>query len=137
MAPQGDLPSPWLSRAGWCTLSCSQHWRNWPCCHVAVELFCQGLPLIPTVSGWSCWAELPVSCGAGNRGQLRALSAVLQGGIQSRMRLGEQHMQGGNSSSATTSSAHCNASRARGGPVVGVGCSFFPAFVLMVLCHVA
>lgn len=59
--------------------------EDWPCCHVAVELFCQGLPLVPTVSGWSCWAELPVSCGSGTRGQLRAPSAMLQGDLQSRM----------------------------------------------------
>lgn len=53
------------------------------------------------------------------------------------VRLGEQHVQGGNSSSAATSSARCDASRTRDGPVVGTGCSFFPAFILMVLCHAA
>lgn len=50
-------------------------------------LFCSGLPVIPIVSGWSCWAELPVSsCDAGSRSQLRAQSAILQGSLQSGMR---------------------------------------------------
>lgn len=43
--------------------------------------------MIRVVSGWSCWAELPVSsCDAGSRGQLGAWSAMLQGGLQSGMR---------------------------------------------------
>lgn len=41
--------------------------------------------MIPVVSGWSCWAELPVSCDAGSRGELGAQSAMLQGGLQSGM----------------------------------------------------